>query len=994
MSSSATTAVQRLVDKFTADFAHYTDARGRYLEADARSEFIDPLLRALGWDIENRNGLIPSKREVVREESQQRATSATKRPDYTLRVDGVGKLYVEAKKPSVNVLTDMDAIRQTRAYGWTKQHPIAVLTNFRHVRIFDTSVPIGLGDTATTALRFECEYTDLIKHWDTINGLIGRQFVHDLDWIKQFRAALAQAPLPADKRFVEQFNRWRLVLGESLVARNKAMTETEVNDAVQRILNRLVFVRMCEDRGIEGEGVLRDAFTGTTTDVVDLFKRLNDRYNTGIFRAADDPNDPVLLVSATALKSIVNNLYTPLSPFSFAVLDADFLGLVYEASLAEHLTIASAGGRRTVSLNKKREYAKRDVVTTPQELVTSTVRAAVDETDVDVPKTLDFAVGSGRFLVAVLDTLIEREVIRRTALPGQPGLLKVAEDTYRLSFGEKRRLLVDHCFGIDIDFNAVEVARFSLLVRLLEDESRDTLPPRQRRILPDLGTNIAHGNTLVRAMPAAAPSGAEEVTQPIALAQVGLPASFDLIVGNPPYMSTEQMKSYDEWEFAYVKDHYKTPHKQFDKYFPFVEFAVDHLNGDGVLGVVIPNKWMTIEAGPQFRAMLRSTATVRRLANFRHVQVFADKSIYVCSLVAKRAAATDFEYAEPDTIGDFVTGAGVHRTLSNRHLPKGAEDPWVLPADANEERVLARLHRNSIPMEDIIEARNGVQTSLNDVYLIKNPKVSKGVVEFTKDGTTWRVEVDVTRPYLHDSTGVRSHFEVQADARIIYPYRPTSAAQNPSGFEVIPEADMRKHYPLAFKYLTAYRPQIDGRKSVPARERAKAFYVYGRVQAIGYCTQAPKIFYSTNQRGEKYGLDTTGIVYQSGGTAGEVALYPRNLGYSLDFVLALLDQRPIEFFLRKRGSAFRGGYVARGTAVMNDVPVPRLDFSNQVDVKFHDDVASGMVTLRKLHAKTASTPDRRMTQHQARIDAARHQIEDLFLARWGLSATAVAALRL
>ncbi len=79
---------------------------------------------------------------------------------------------------------------------------------------------------------------------------------------------------------------------------------------------------------------------------------------------------------------------------------------------------------------------------------------------------------------------------------------------------------------------------------------------------------------------------------------------------------------------------------------------------------------------------------------------------------------------------------------------------------------------------------------------------------------------------------------------------------------------------------------------------------------------------------------------------------------------------------------------------MNDVPVPRLDFSNQVDVTFHDDVASRMVILRKLHAKTASTPDRRMTQHQARIDAARHQIEDLFLARWGLSATAVAALRL
>ncbi len=174
---------------------------------------------------------------------------------------------------------------------------------------------------------------------------------------------------------------------------------------------------MCEDRGIEGEGVLQDAFKGSTTDVVALFKRLNDRYNTGIFGAADDPQDPVLLVSATALKSIVNNLYGPYSPFSFAVLDADFLGLVYEASLAEHLAVGSAGGRRRVRLNKKREYAKRDVVTTPQELVAATVEAAIQEIEVEAPKVLDFAVGSGRFLVAVLDQLIEREVIRCIALP-------------------------------------------------------------------------------------------------------------------------------------------------------------------------------------------------------------------------------------------------------------------------------------------------------------------------------------------------------------------------------------------------------------------------------------------------------------------------------------------------------------------------------------------------------------------------------------------------
>ncbi|QBJ95113.1 hypothetical protein ERC79_03425 [Rhodococcus sp. ABRD24] len=993
MTSDEQIRARQLADKFAAGFDHYTDIRSKYLEADTRSEFIDPLLRAFGWDVENLHGLAPSKREVVREESQQRENSAGKRPDYTLRVNGSARVYVEAKRPSVNILTDMDAVTQTRAYGWTKRHPIAVLTNFRHIRIFDTSVPVGPDDTADTALRFECDYELLIENWDAIERLIGREAVHDPAWIEQFDVTRARAFLPADRRFVEQFDKWRLALGQSLIDRNTAITEAEINDAVQRILNRLIFVRMCEDRGIEGEGVLRNAFKGKTTDVVDLFRRLDARYDTGLFRAADSPDDPVVLVDATTLESIVDDLYAPRSPFSFAVLDSDFLGHVYESSLSEYLAIATAGRRRTVRLNPKREYAKRDVVATPQLLVASTVRAAIEEVDVDVPKVLDFAVGSGRFLMSVFDELIDRDVIRRSALRDRPGLVKVGRESYRLSFEAKRTLLVDNCFGIDIDFNAVEVARFGLLVRLLEDESRDTLPTRERGILPDLSTNIVHGNTLVRTMPTAAPPGAEEVTQPIELAWAGLPTSFDLIVGNPPYMNTEQMKSYDKWEFAYLKEHYRTVHKQFDKYFAFVEFAVDHLDDAGVLGVVIPNKWMTLEAGPHFRSMLRTSVTVRSLANFRHAQVFDEKSIYICSLVAKRSAATGFEYSEPASIEDFVTGTGARRILDDRHLPVATDGPWVLPADGPEERVLARIHDNSIPLGQVVEARNGVQTSLNPVYVITEPTTSHGIVEFTKDGKTWRIEEAVTRPYLDDSSGVRSHFEVRADARIVFPYKPASTAQNSSGFEVIPETELRRQFPLAHRYLTAHRAELDER-NVPPDARAKAFYVYGRTQAIGYCTRAPKIFYSTNQRGDKYGLDTSGIVYQSGGTAGEVALYPRDLDYSLDFILALLDQRPIECFLRKRGSAFRGGYVARGTAVMKDVPVPRLDFTDPHDMKFHDDVASATVTLRELHSGTAAVAERKLTQHKAKIDNVKRQIENLFLARWNLCADDVASLHI
>ncbi|STC69262.1 Type IIS restriction enzyme Eco57I [Corynebacterium pilosum] len=993
MAAVAPVNVEKLVEKFNSGFSHYTASLGNYLEADVRSEFIDPLLRELGWDIDNRNALIPSMRPVVREENQPRAGKSGKRPDYTLRVNGINKFYVEAKKPSVDILNDLSSIRQARSYGWTGQHPIAVLTNFRHIRVFDATVPIDVNDLPTTALLFESEYRDLNKNWSRLYELLGQESVEDQSWEAQFKNFKAPSHLPADERFIRQLNQWRLELGDSLVNRNPQLTGDELNDAVQQILNRLIFVRMCEDRGIEGEGVLRDAFAGTTTDIAKFFDKLDRTYNTGIFGPSSNPRDPMRLVDAHVLREIVNHLYAPFSPFSFAVLDADFLGLVYESTLAEYLTVSEKIDHRSVALNPKKEYEKRDVVTTPQVLVDSTVQAAFAELTVHSPTVLDFAVGSGRFLVSAFETIVQNEIARRLGLPGRPGLLKIGDDDYRLVFEEKRRVLEECCFGIDIDFNAVEVARFSLLIRLLEDETAETLPAGKQRILPSLESNIIHGNTLVREMPSTASEENVLQTRPLDLEWGGLPASFDLIVGNPPYMAPEEMKAYNSWELQYLKKNYRTAHKQFDKYFAFVEFAVDHLSKEGVLGVVIPNKWMTIGAATKFRSMLREEVSVVKLSNFRHVQLFEEKSIYVCILVASHNPRPSFEYSEPDSAEEYASSSTRTEILDADNLPTNMEGAWVLPANPVEARVLKRLFKDSIPLGQVVKPRNGVQTSANAIMVLTSPKVDNGYVEFENKGRTWRIEEAITRPYLDDSKGIRSHREVEADSRIIFPYRTALDGKNSSGYEVLPEHEMAEFYPLAFSYLQAHREKL-AKRNVVESEREKAFYVYGRTQAIGYCTAAPKIFYSVNQRGEKYGLDTTGIVYQSGGTAGEVALFPEDARYSLDYVLGVLDQPVVEFYLRKRGSPFRGGYFARGTAVIAEVPLPKLNFDDPEDIRFQESVIDLMKGLRKLNSQIDSIAKRDLTGHKYKIATLRKLLQDLFLERWGLSAGEVETLRL
>jgi hypothetical protein len=976
-------AIRQLVRSFAASESTYSSPAGKYQEAEVRSEFIDPLLEAFGWDTTNRAGVAAAFRPVLREESQQRDNSHAKKPDYTLRDGHKGLVYVEAKKPAVNILRDMESILQARAYGYTDRHPIVVLTNFRDLSVYDTSSPAMENDQPETCRLYTWHFTEYEACQAEIAAIIGQNKVTHPDWDRQFTATRPAQAIPADQAFVRQINVWRGQIGANIVENHPQISAALLNDVVQRLINRLIFVRMCEDRGIEGEAILREAAAGQSTNIEELFKRLNRRYNSGLFDQSNAHAEPIPLLDANLLTGIIDSLYSPRSPFSFAVLDADFLGLVYETSLSEQLEIVQDGNSKTVRLTEKPEYAKRDVVTTPQELVRATVEEAWKSVPTDAsrhPKVLDFAVGSGRFLLSAFNQYLSFWTQHLTG-GRSSDLIKTGPEEWRLTFEAKCRILKESYFGIDVDYNAVEVARFSLLVRLLEDETLGTLPSGTR-ILPNLDENIVHGNTLIRTLPEA--SDAERaLAVPLDLGRTKLPKKFDLIVGNPPYMQTKEMKSFNFAEYSYLKSNYELLHQQFDKYFAFLEFALGNTTDTGVVSVVVPNKWMTNVAGKKLRERLASERLVATLVNFRHNQLFEGKTIYVCALTMARGDKDAFEYSEPASIFEFTAGRSqVHR------IPYGPQSvnssAWVLPANDFESSVLRALASGSIPLSRVAQIKNGIQTSKNKTYILTDWAFSNGEVSFVKAGKKWTIEEAVTRPYLEDSLPVKSYHSLVPDARVIYPYRAADLATNPSGFEIIPMEDMRKSYPKAYEYLAEHEAGMSDRDMGNAMHDAP-FYAYGRVQAIGSAVVAPKILYSVNQTGKKYALDETGIVFSSGGTAGEVALYPNGSGYSLDFVLALLDQAPIEFYLRKRGSPFRGGYVARGSDVMEEVPVPKLDFGDERDRQFHERVSNSMEKLRRLTMATVAPRD--LGQHRNAKAALKSELDTHFAQRWGLDVT-------
>ena len=126
-----------LVEKFENNEKFYT-SKG-FKEASCRQEFIDELLVCLGWDVKNLKGARHDKQEVTIEDNVI-INGNVKHPDYTLRYGGLPKFYVEAKQPSIDLQKNPEPALQVRRYAYSSGLPIAVLTDFQELAIYDTRI--------------------------------------------------------------------------------------------------------------------------------------------------------------------------------------------------------------------------------------------------------------------------------------------------------------------------------------------------------------------------------------------------------------------------------------------------------------------------------------------------------------------------------------------------------------------------------------------------------------------------------------------------------------------------------------------------------------------------------------------------------------------------------------------------------------------------------------------------------------------------------------
>jgi hypothetical protein len=643
--------VKSLIDKFEKNHGDYTKSTSSYNESQARADFIDPFFESLGWDLQNKRSLPNYAREVILEDSIE-GESTHQNPDYGFQTGTQKKFFVEAKKPSVRIDVNKQASFQARSYGWTDNHPIVVLTNFEYLVIYDTTVKPNDTDDSNTCRIKLYHFKDYESNFDEIHKLLSRESVFSGQFDAKVTKLLTASPsISPDHFFLEQINRWRIKLATNLHATDPSLTETQINDIVQKFINRIIFLRICEDRTLEVHGsLLKTAKLQNHAKFLELLKCAEKKYDSDLFESANSYLPLTIDSTNPDVLEIIEELYYPKSPFSFRVIESNILGNVYEMFLTQTIIIKKVTGKPDkIELVKKPEDKNKSLVSTPDFVIRNIVRETVGRkcqgkspSEILQMKILDLASGSGSFLVESFQYLIDYVTDWYVKNNGKSKIYEVTSG-WRLTLNEKIKLL--NCIkGVDIDFNAVEVTKFALCVKLMEHETKKTIST-MNNILPKLSKNILCGNSVVD-------NSIWSVIEKSSLTSEEKESincfdwesefneiknkKFDVILGNPPYMKTEDMKRLVPYQWKFFKEYYPTAYKQFDKYYIFIQKGLELLNEDGKLGYIVAHKFMKIGSGKKVRELLANGKCIEKIIDFGTQQLFKERITYTCLLFLKR----------------------------------------------------------------------------------------------------------------------------------------------------------------------------------------------------------------------------------------------------------------------------------------------------------------------------------------------------------------------
>jgi type I restriction-modification system DNA methylase subunit len=911
-----------LVEQFRKNIDYYKTLD--YKEARVRTDFIDKFFTILDWDINNEEGCTEDFRDVVIEDNLE-IQGAQKAPDYSFRIGGTRVFFVEAKKPSINVKEAVDPAFQVRRYGYTAKLPLSILTDFEEFAIYDTRLKPSKKDDAKYARIFYCRFDEYEKNFEFIYNTFSKAAVKKGS-IKQYieGKGIKKGVSEVDKEFLKLIEDWRSHLAKNIALRNLKLDIDQLNLAVQKIIDRIIFLRIAEDKEIELYETLLNISKETKAyqSLVTYFEKANKKYNSELFKR--DQLLDELKIDNEVLTDIIQNLYYPDSPYAFSVLPVEILGNIYEQFLGKTIRLTTG---HQAKIEEKPEVRKAGgVYYTPQYIVDYIVTNTVGEKirnnspkEIEKLKILDPACGSGSFLLGAyayllnyhLKYYVQKENLNK-ALKNNC-IFRYGEKSYHLTIQEKQKILLNNIYGVDIDKQATEVTKLSLMLKLLEGENNESagqlFKQTDLKLLPTLSENIKCGNSLISSdyyKDKKLGLFATEDMNKINVFDWGKEfptifknGGFDCVIGNPPYVRQELLGEQKE----YYKQHYQVFHGMADLYQYFIEKGISLLNTCGIFGIIVANKWMRTNYGAALRKYIVDNTTIHEIIDFGELPVFENAATFplVISLSKQITKTQNFKYLAVKTLDFDSLENEVHSKSKTLGLNSLGVQGWTM-ADQSEINLIEKINHVGTTLGEYVGNKiyYGVKTGLNEAFVI-NDEVKKQLIIKDKNSAK------LIKPFANGDDIRKWHIRKKGRNLIFIPDGWTDIQAQGAKDKWL---WFQENYPAIAEYLSVFENN--------AKNRWDKGQYWWELRPCDYYSEfeKEKIVYPDIAKESRFTLDTNGT-------------YVTNTAYFIPlndlYLLAILNSKLIYYFFKKiasvLGDADKGGRLRWFTQDIIKIPI-------------------------------------------------------------------------
>jgi len=943
-----------------------------YNEANTCKDFILPLFRALGWDVYD-SAEVSAERKVSRG-----------RVDYAFRLGGIPRFFLEAKRFAAD-LEDPKWARQVINYAWIKDVTWAVLTDFEGLKVFNAEWKEA---NPLRNIFIDLTYDQYLDEFDRL-WLLSREAIAEgrIDQ-EALRVGKKLKKHPIGEQLFGELVRWREKLHYYLRRYNPDFSDDQIDEAVQRILDRLTFIRTCEDRGIEPptlRPLLREwRDGGRRRDLVKLLR--------GVFRDFDEGYDAQLFAphfceglesEPAPYEEIIEGLYATLDgiiEYDFNAIDVDVLGGIYEQYLGYVAKVAEQRERRGLMERLKRPKEERPpeieiierkgwrkkhgIYYTPQfvvrYIVANTLGRLLEErsyNEVKQLKVLDPACGSGSFLIEAFDVLDKYH-------------RGVRGDHAEFDFFRRAEILTSNIYGVDLDAQAVEIARLNLLLKTLN----------QRAQLPDLVDSIRQGNSLISGTPEELQEyfGEDwEEKRPFnweeEFPQIMASGGFDVVIGNPPYFTMLNLPAHDQryFEAAYPEIFAG----QNDILYYFIVRGLRLLKDSGLLGFIVSRYFLESVHAKKFRQFILDHAAIKAIVDFQNVQLFEGVNVLTAIVILERQNVENLRRGNQVKVvkvnrwsGDYMQlMAHIQSHLGESYVDEFIQvfpisqssmtaDPWSL-SPMSVELLKQKMAANSWALGSIFEIGQGMKTGLNEVFIVDSQTVKK-----------YGLEPELLRRYVK-TRDIKRYQLYYRDLYLLCLYKDTDIGQFPNAERYLRpfEAKLKERYQFKDGVCHWYSLSIPQNRELFEQDGEK-------IMTPSYSTSNKFAYDPGGESGQFFSLTDTYV------------LVPKSsCPVSAKYVLGLLNSKALEFFHKNTAKLKREGYYEYFTRPLSQLPIRRIDFDNPEEKKMHDDLVALVERMLELNRRLKGAVGREREELARKIKRTDREIDELVYKLYGIT---------